>query len=151
MDFEALKIAQQLIKCFKRGGKVLLCGNGGSSTMASHFAAELVGHYLHPIKKPLNAIALNDPANITAIGNDRGFEYIFSRQIEAIGKKSDILIALSTSGRSKNVLQAIKQAKKQRIIVIDFPRGKGRNSGEVQNYQLSLMHEIVEFVEQAFI
>lgn len=151
MDSEALKIAQQLIKCFNRGNKVLICGCGGSSALASHFMAELVGHYLHPIKKPLNAIALNDPSVLTALANDRGAEYMFSRQVEAIGRKGDILISISTSGRSKSILNAIKQAKKQRIINIEFPRGKAKKTGDIQDYQQTIMHAISEFVEQGFI
>ena len=118
--------------------------------MSSHMAAEFVNHYLHPTSKALPALALNDSANLTAIANDRGYEYVFSRQVEALSKKNDILIALSTSGKSKNILNAIKQAKKQQVIVIDFPR-KGISTGKIQNYQLQLMHEVCEFVEQEFI
>jgi len=147
---EAQKIALSIIKCFRRGNKLLICGNGGSSTQASHLAAEFVNHYLHPISKALPAIALNDPANLTSIANDRGFEFVFSRQIEALGKKGDILISLSTSGKSKNILNAMKQAKKQQVINIEFPR-QGNKTGDIQNYQLALMHEICEFVEQEFI
>ena len=147
---ETAKIASRIIRCFRRGNKLLICGNGGSATQASHFAAEFVNHYLHPISKALPAMALNDPAILTAIANDRGFEFVFSRQIEAYGKLGDILISLSTSGKSKNILNAIKQAKKQKITNIEFPI-KGRKTGEIQNYQLALMHEICEFVEQSFI
>ena len=150
MDFEALKIAQQLIKCFKRGNKLLICGCGGSSALASHFMAELVGHYLHPTKKPLPAIALNDPAVLSAASNDRGFEFAFSRQVEALGKKGDILISISTSGRSKSILNAIKQAKKQRVINIEFPR-QGIKTGDIQDYQSKIMHQISEIVELEFL
>jgi D-sedoheptulose 7-phosphate isomerase len=93
------------------GQKVLLCGNGGSAADASHLAAELVGRF-YLDRKAYPAIALSsDPAAVTAIGNDYGFHKVFARQVEAHGEAGDVLIALSTSGKSKNVLEAILVAK----------------------------------------
>ena len=96
------RIAKQLIDCFERGNKCLIAGNGGSSTMASHFAGELVCKF-ETERRALPAIALTNPAIITAVANDDGYEHVFARQVEALGKKGDILIILSTSGRSKNI------------------------------------------------
>ena len=145
---EAQKIAGKIISCFRRGNSVYICGNGGSATQSSHFAAEFVNKYIKD-RQPLPAYSLNDLATITSIANDRGYEYIFSRQIEAYGKKGDILISLSTSGKSLNVLNAMTQANKQGMVNIEFPR-KGNNTGEIQNYHVALMHEICKVVEEAF-
>src|SRR3990167_9790016 len=92
---EGARIAKQIIDCFKRGNKCLIFGNGGSLADASHWAAEFNG--IGPV------IALNDPAKITSIGNDYGFEYIFETQILDMGKKGDLIIGISSSGLSKNV------------------------------------------------
>src|SRR6056297_1057098 len=95
------------------GNKVLVCGNGGSASDSLHFAAELIGRF-EKERKPIPAIALNsDISVLTAIANDYGFKYIFSKQIEALGSPGDILLAISTSGKSANIVQAMKQAKKQ--------------------------------------
>ncbi|MEN3046464.1 MAG: SIS domain-containing protein [Candidatus Hydrothermales bacterium] len=100
-------------------GKILVCGNGGSAADAQHFVAELVGKYKDEKRKGLPAIALTtNTSNITAIANDIGFEEIFSRQVEALGKKGDVLIAISTSGKSENVNRACLKAKDLGIKVI---------------------------------
>ena len=140
---EARKIAKQIISCFRRGNSVYVCGNGGSATQSSHFVAEFVNR-----KKPLPAYSLNDLATITAIANDKGYEHVFSMQITAYGKTGDLLIALSTSGKSKNVLKAMDQAREQGMVNIEFPR-KGNNTGEIQDYQVKLMHQVVKLVEEA--
>ena len=104
------KIFKISLNTIKSGNKIILCGNGGSATDASHIAAEFVGKF-EKDRNPLPAISLTDNiSTITAIANDYGFEEIFSRQIKAIGKKNDLLIAISTSGNSKNILKAIKVA-----------------------------------------
>ncbi len=119
----AFKIAQAL----RRGGKVLVCGNGGSAAEAQHLAAELMGRLKpHSQRGPLAAIALTaDPVFLTAQANDVCFESVFSRQVEALGKPGDVLIAISTSGKSKNVLQAMDAAAKipMSIIAMGGPRG----------------------------
>jgi|TARA_B110000444_G_scaffold254444_1_gene286992 D-sedoheptulose 7-phosphate isomerase len=107
-----------IINSLNNGGKIMFCGNGGSAADSQHLSAELVGRYLKN-RKPLAAISLTtDTSAITAIGNDFSFEEIFSRQIEAIGKKEDILYAISTSGNSLNVIKAIEQARYQGIKTI---------------------------------
>lgn len=144
------QIVKLLVQAFKRGNKVLICGNGGSSTMASHFAGELVGQFKYQ-RRALPAIALNDSGIITAIGNDYGFSNIFSRQVEAYGKKGDVLIILSTSGKSVNCLVTKALAEDMEIHVIDWPRDKGKDTAEIQEYQLKLIHKVCEQVEKEFI
>ncbi len=114
-----------ILKALKAGKKVLICGNGGSAADSQHLATELVGRYAKN-RKALPAIALTtDASALTAIGNDWDFSYVFARQIEALGHSGDVLIAITTSGTSKNVLAAIKaaRAKKMRIIVLTGTRG----------------------------
>jgi D-sedoheptulose 7-phosphate isomerase len=115
-----VQASQMIADSLKRGGKVMLCGNGGSAADSQHLATELVGR-LSPGKEkiPMAAIALStDTSSLTAIGNDYGFEYIFSRQIEALGRKDDVLIAISTSGRSANIVRAVKVAREIGIKTI---------------------------------
>ena len=140
-------IVNKIVECFKNRGKVLICGNGGSMAMASHMAAELVGIYGG--SKALPAIALGDTTVITAIANDLGYKQVFSRQVEALGKKGDCLIVFSTSGRSHNIIEAMYEANLRGIIVIDMPRIKG-TTAEIQENQLHLTHEICRQVKQHF-
>jgi D-sedoheptulose 7-phosphate isomerase len=115
-------IAQRIAASLKKGGKVLLAGNGGSAADAQHIAAEFVGRFVKD-RAALAAIALTtDSSALTAIGNDYGFDQVFSRQIEALGKKGDVFIAISTSGRSKNILAALQAAKKLGLVTACFTR-----------------------------
>ena len=122
-----LKIFSKLIEESKaklNKKKIIFCGNGGSASHAQHLACELVVRYRNN-RKAINAISLTtDTSNLTAIGNDYDFKYIFSRQIDAIGNKGDICIFLTTSGESKNILEAAKIAKKKLISCYSFS-GKG--------------------------
>lgn len=121
---QIVKIAGILNECLNKGGKILICGNGGSAADAQHFAAELSGRYKKE-RTALAGIALTtDTSALTAIGNDYGFEYVFSRQIEALGNEKDVLIGISTSGQSPNVLEAFKKAKERKMICIGLS-GKG--------------------------
>lgn len=113
-----IKGAALIAESLKRGNKILICGNGGSAAQSQHFAAELVCRYRKE-RKSLPAIALTtDTSVLTAIGNDYGFDKIFSRQIESLGSVGDVLVVITTSGRSKNILRAIERAKKQKLVVI---------------------------------
>jgi len=104
------KAAEMLRACLKKGGKVLLMGNGGSAADAQHIAAELIGRYKKE-RRAVPALALTvDTSALTAIGNDYGFEQVFSRQIEGLAKKGDVVIAISTSGNSENVIRGIEKA-----------------------------------------
>ncbi|MFH1258036.1 MAG: D-sedoheptulose 7-phosphate isomerase [Candidatus Micrarchaeota archaeon] len=123
------KAAKMLIDCLKRGNKLLICGNGGSAADSQHIAAELVWRFKKE-RQPLPAIALTtDTSAITAIANDASFDLIFSRQIEALASKGDVLFALSTSGNSKNVLEAANSAKKMGVKVVAFT---GRDGGKLK-------------------
>jgi len=105
-------------KALESGHKVLACGNGGSAADAQHFAAELVGHYIVG-RPPFAAVSLtNDTSILTAVGNDFGYEEIFARQVEALGKPGDVLIVMSTSGRSRNILRAAEVALARNLRLI---------------------------------
>ena len=113
------------INCYEKGGKILLAGNGGSAADAQHIAGELVSRFMFD-RPGLPAIALTtDTSIITAIGNDYGYENLFARQVQAQGNSGDILICYSTSGKSPNIIQAIKQAKDMNIISIGLCGNKG--------------------------
>mgnify|MGYP001209991006 CR=1 FL=1 len=118
-------------QCLLKGKKILIAGNGGSACDSQHFAGELVGRFKLE-RKGLAAISLSDSNSaITAIANDYGYEYIFSRQIEAIGEKGDILIVFSTSGNSKNIINGVKVANEMGIKTIGFT---GKTGGEIIKY-----------------
>ena len=115
-----LNASKLIVKAFKSGNKVLMCGNGGSASDAQHFAAELIGRFKSN-RPSFAAISLNtDTSALTAIANDYDFTNVFSRQVEGIGKKGDILLAISTSGNSKNIVKAAIQAKKQKLQIISL-------------------------------
>lgn len=120
------KIGEILSECLKNGGKILICGNGGSAADAQHFAAELSGRYKKE-RRALAGIALTtDTSALTAIGNDYGFEFVFSRQVAALGAAGDVLVGISTSGNSANVLNAFKEAKKMGLKCVGL---SGRGGG----------------------
>ena len=123
-----LSASLRMAKAFHRGGKLLVCGNGGSATDAQHIAVE----FMHPItvgRKALPAICLtNDMAMMTAVANDVGFEDVFTRQIIALGNEGDVLLAISTSGNSKNLMHAFATARRMRMTTIGFA---GSNGGEM--------------------
>ncbi|MEO1927094.1 MAG: D-sedoheptulose 7-phosphate isomerase [Nautiliaceae bacterium] len=118
------------IEALKNGNKIMLCGNGGSAADSQHIAAELSGRFKKE-RNPLAGIALTtDTSALTAIGNDYGYEFVFSRQVEALGKKGDILIAISTSGNSLNVIKAIESVRKIGCKVITLT---GKDGGKMKN------------------
>lgn len=116
----AARVAEVTTAALRAGRKLLLCGNGGSAADAQHWAAELVGRFLHD-RPPLPAIALTtDSSALTCIGNDYGFDHVFSRQVAALGQGGDVLFALSTSGNSVNVLAALEAARARRMVCVGF-------------------------------
>ena len=128
--------AQLCIDCLRSGGKILIFGNGGSAADAQHIAAELVGRYKTD-RKGLFAIALTtNTSNLTAIGNDFGYAEIFARQIEALANKGDVVIGISTSGRSLNVISALKMASKLECITIGFSGKDGGEMNEICNINI---------------
>ena len=160
---QVVDVANQIIKAFKGGKKLLFCGNGGSAADAQHLAAEFSGRY-YLNRAPLHAEALHtDTSFMTAVANDFSFDEVYSRLIEGIGKQGDILIGMSTSGNSKNVTKALDQAKKQGLTTIGFTGEKGgemnthcdvlinipsNDTPRIQECHLMIGHAICELVEK---
>ncbi|MFN4123506.1 MAG: D-sedoheptulose 7-phosphate isomerase [Flavobacteriales bacterium] len=115
--------ANLMRKSIEAGHKIISCGNGGSMCDAMHFAEELSGRFRND-RKPLAAISISDPSHITCVGNDYGFDYVFSRYLEGLGNEGDILLAISTSGNSRNVILAAETAKSKGLKVVGLT-GKG--------------------------
>ena len=144
-------LAQISASALQKGNKIIFCGNGGSAADSQHLAAELVSK-LYKDRPALAAIALTtDTSAITAIANDYGYENLFSRQIDAVGKKGDILIGISTSGRSQNVLNGITKAKELGITTIAFLGENGRDIGEASDYQLNIPSYKTPKIQEAHI
>jgi len=156
------KVANSLANTFKTGNKVLICGNGGSNCDALHFAEEFTGKFRKE-RKALPAIALSDSSHITCVGNDYGFDYIFSRGVEAYGKKGDFFIGISTSGNSKNIIEALKIAKDLGMttcLLLGKDGGVLKNqsdfefiipgvtSDRIQEIHMMILHIIIEGVEK---
>ena len=124
LDESIIKVANLLIECLEHGGTIFWCGNGGSASDSQHLAGELVGRFVGD-RKPLKSIALTaDSAVMTCIVNDYGYKHIFSRQIEALGSKGDVLVGITTSGNSQNVLHAFKVAEQKSMTTVGL-LGKG--------------------------
>lgn len=162
-NLDAIEKAAALIAAtMSAGGKVISCGNGGSMCDAMHFAEELSGRFRSD-RKALPAISISDPSHITCVGNDYGFDQIFSRYIEAVGRPGDVLLAISTSGHSANVLSAIEAAKRTSMKVIGLT---GKDGGRMaplcdveiraphsayadraQEIHIKVIHSLIELVE----
>lgn len=162
---DILTAVELLVNCFKNGNKLLLCGNGGSAADCQHIAAELMIRLSHNFQRPaLPAIALTtDTSNLTAGGNDIGFENVFARSVEGLGNKGDVLLAISTSGNSPNVIKAVEMAHKKGMKVISFLGGNGgklkpivdlpivipsHNTQRIQEGHITVAHIICELVEE---
>jgi len=157
------KAGQLLADTFKNGGRVFSCGNGGSMCDAMHFAEELSGRYRDD-RAALAAASISDASHISCVGNDYGYEFIFSRYIEAHGSKGDVLVAISTSGKSKNVIKAAEVAKKMGVKIIgligkpDTPLAPmvdlcistpgGVYADRVQEMHIKAIHIMIELVER---
>jgi D-sedoheptulose 7-phosphate isomerase len=130
---EILDSATMIVDCFKNGGKILICGNGGSAADSQHFAAEFVSSFSKKIsRRSYPAIALtSDISIITAYANDFSFDGVFARQVESLGQNGDILIAITTSGSSKNCLIAVEQAKKQGLKTLALTKSGGEIANKV--------------------
>ncbi len=162
---DILRAVDILTKTFKNNNKLLLCGNGGSAADCQHIATELVIRLNHNINRPaLPAIALTtDSSNLTAGGNDIGFDNIFARSIEGLGNKGDTLLAISTSGNSENIIRAVKKAKEKGMKIISLLGGSGgklkdivelpviipsSNVQRIQEGHITVAHIICELVEE---
>ncbi|MFC1898581.1 D-sedoheptulose 7-phosphate isomerase [Candidatus Cloacimonadota bacterium] len=157
-----LQVSQVVAETFENGNKVLICGNGGSSTDAMHFAEECTGRFRKD-RKALPAISLTDPSHITCVANDFGFEEIFARGVEAYGKQGDLLIGISTSGNSPNIIRAFDNAKHigmHTFALLGKNGGKisgicnmeliapGITTDRIQEVHIAVLHIIVETVER---
>ena len=159
----ARRIADVITGGLRGGHKLLIAGNGGSAGDAQHIAAEIVGRYKKD-RPAYAAIALTtDTSALTAIGNDHGFEHIFSRQVEGLGKRGDVLLAITTSGRSPNILAALKVARQQGLVTIGFTGSKGASMAAscdhlliapsddtpvIQQIHMAFAHGICDVIEQ---
>lgn len=146
----------------KKDCKIIACGNGGSMCDAMHFAEELSGSFAGK-RKPLAAVAISDPGHISCVANDFGFEYIFSRYVEAIGNAGDVLLAISTSGNSKNIINAAETARKKGMSVVSLTGKDGgklstisdieirvdwhKNSDRIQEIHIKVIHSLISLIE----
>ena len=151
-----------IVESMRSGGKLLACGNGGSAADAQHFVAELLGR-MGPERRSLPAVTLSvDPSAVTAIGNDYGYDRVFARQLEGLGREGDVLLAISTSGRSRNVLEAIRTAHAggMRVIALSGKSGDpllekcdvcihiaAESTQRVQELHMAVLHAICERVD----
>lgn len=163
-NFERIEAAGKLlVEAVNNGNTIISCGNGGSMCDAMHFAEELSGRYRND-RRALPAIAISDPSHLTCVANDYGFSSIFSRMVEAIGKKGDVLFAISTSGNSENILKAIEAAKENGMKVIGLT---GKDGGKMaplcdveirapktefadraQEIHIKVIHSLIDYVER---
>ena len=142
------KVTNLLVSRFKAEHSLLICGNGGSAADAQHIAAEFVGRFQFD-RPGLPAIALaTNPATVTAWSNDHEFETIFARQVECFGKPGDILWALSTSGRSRNVIKALKAAKEKGLITIGMAGNDGGMMSSMIDYPLFVSEKQTAYVQE---
>ena len=157
-----VQAASLMIRCLQSGGKLLFFGNGGSAADAQHLAAEFVGRFVLE-RQGLPAIALTtDSSILTSVGNDYGFDQVFARQIEALGRPNDVAVGISTSGNSPNVIEAVKKAKKQNVKTIGLAGKDGgalaksvdlaitvssTNTARVQECHIAIGHILCELVE----
>ncbi len=155
--------AREIVACFRAGNKLLIAGNGGSMCDALHFAEELTAQFRGP-RPALPAIALSEQGFLTAVGNDMGFDRIFSRGVEAFGQKGDLFIALTTSGNSPNIIRGISEAKERGLKTIGFLGKTGGQllgkcdlewvvpgftySDRIQEAHMTAIHIIIELIEQ---
>lgn len=157
------RIANKMVDSIKSGNKIISCGNGGSMSDAMHFAEELTGNF-RVGRMPLPAICISDPSHLTCVGNDYGYDYIFSRYIMALGKEGDVLLAISTSGNSSNIINAVNMAKNKGIFTIGLTGKDGgvlkdicdieirvpHNgfSDRIQEIHIKIIHSLIHYVEE---
>ena len=160
---DILKISNLLLRCLKKGGKIILFGNGGSAADSQHIAAELIGRFKKD-RPAISAIALTTNSSIlTAISNDYGFEFVFAKQIEGLASKNDVVIGISTSGNPENVINGIKKAKEIGLKTIALTGSGGgklskivdmalivpsKNTARIQEAHITIGHVICEFLEE---
>jgi D-sedoheptulose 7-phosphate isomerase len=144
-------VARVAVHALRSEKKIMFCGNGGSAADSQHLAAELVSKLFYD-RPALNAMALSvDTSALTAIGNDYGFLHSFSRQVNAVGNEGDVLIGISTSGRSKNIVEAMKTARAKKIITVGFLGKDGRDVGEISDYQINIPSDETPKIQEGHI
>lgn len=144
-------VANVLIECIAKGNKVIFCGNGGSAADSQHLAAEFMGRFLKD-RKPLPSIALTvDTSALTAIGNDYGYKEIFSRQLKGIGKQGDVLIGISTSGSSQNIIEAFKAASDIGITSIALTGSKKSEMSLLANFSIMAPSNETNYIQEMHI
>ena len=156
------KAVDQFVSTIKIDGRILACGNGGSMCDSMHFVEELTGRYRKD-RDPICAISMGDPSHITCVANDYGYEYIFSRHVQAWGREGDTLLAISTSGNSQNVINAVEVAKKKKMKVVGLLGKSGGKLKEmvdvpiivdspitdrIQEIHIKLIHIFIEGIER---
>lgn len=156
------KAGEIMLNCIKQGNKIISCGNGGSMCDAMHFAEELSGRFRED-RKALPAISISDPSHLSCVGNDYGYDHVFSRFVEALGNKGDVLLAISTSGNSKNILNAVKAAKGKGMLVIGLTGKDGGKMADLcdveirapksdyadraQEIHIKVIHSLIHYIE----
>lgn len=159
-------VGGELVYRLKNGKKILVAGNGGSAADAQHFAAELAGKFVSPTRPSLPAIALTtNSSNVTAIGNDFGFDEVFSRQVSGLGNEGDIFIGISTSGNSANIIKAVQTAKEKGLLTVGLLGNEGgkikqfadysiivpsKNTQSIQEAHIMLIHILCAMIDEAF-
>ena len=159
-------IAADLVACVKAGNKILICGNGASSADAMHFAEELTGRYREN-RPGYPAIAISDVSHISCVSNDFGYDYIFSRYVEAVGREGDVLLGISTSGNSANVIKAIAAAREKGMKVITLTgKDGGKMAGSadieirvphfgyadrIQEIHIKVIHILIQLIEKEMV
>jgi D-sedoheptulose 7-phosphate isomerase len=163
-NFEQLeKAGEAMVNALKQNHKIISCGNGGSMCDAMHFAEELSGRYRND-RPALAAISISDPSHMSCVGNDYGYDFVFSRYLEAVGQSGDVLLAISSSGNSKNILKAIEVAKTKGITVVGLTGKDGGKMAEMcdieirapfsnyadraQEIHIKCIHSLIDFIEQ---
>ncbi len=156
------KAGNIMVESLKNGGKIISCGNGGSLCDAMHFAEELTGRY-RDNRPAIAAIAMSDASHMACVGNDYGYEYVFSRYLEAVGREGDVLLGISTSGNSPNVLRAIEVAKAKGLKVVGLTgKDGGKMAGicdaeirapfskyadRAQEIHIKVIHSLIDYIE----
>jgi D-sedoheptulose 7-phosphate isomerase len=149
LDRQVAQAADLIGECFRKGNKLLVCGNGGSAADASHFATELVVRFTKD-RRAVPAISLaSDSGILTACGNDYGFDQIFARQVAAFGREGDVLICLTTSGNSKNVLRALEEAKARKLKTIAFLGRDGGSTVGIADIDLLVKDDSTARIQEA--
>jgi D-sedoheptulose 7-phosphate isomerase len=133
------KASNAIAESIRQGGKVISCGNGGSHCDAMHFAEELTGKYREP-RKAIPAICISDPSHISCVSNDYGYEFVFSRYLEALGNKGDVLLGISTSGNSANIIRAAETAREKGMTVIILSGKDGGKLAPLADIELRVPH-----------